>query len=76
MRVEKEMRVLKETAGFREALKRHEIEVKDYSMAHKVQFSWNLNEEAKRDRMFKIIIDDKIEIILDYEEVLSYGRAF
>lgn len=76
MRIEKNYETLKETAGFKEALSRHEVDVKDYSLAHKVVFNWDLNEEAKRDRMFKIIIDDKIEIILDYEEVLSYGRTF
>lgn len=47
--------------------------LKDYSLEHRVEIRWDLNEEAERDRMFVLKVDDA-EVILDLEELLRYTR--
>lgn len=47
--------------------------VKDYSLKHRVTVRWDLNEDAMRDKMFVLKIDD-YEVILDSEELLRYLR--
>lgn len=47
--------------------------LKDYSLRHRVTIVWDLNEEAQRDRMFKLTIDDN-EVVLDAEEFMRYLR--
>lgn len=47
--------------------------LKDYSLQHRVEVRWDLNDEATRDQMFIMKIDD-YEVMLDAEEVLRYLR--
>lgn len=46
---------------------------RDYSLNHRIEIRWDLNEEAKRDQMFRLIVDDK-EMICDAEEFMRYLR--
>lgn len=47
--------------------------LRDYSLKHTAEISWDLNDEGTRDRMVKIKIDEK-EIIVDTEQLLRYLR--
>lgn len=45
----------------------------DLSGNHTVRLDWKLNEQAHRDKIFKLTIDDK-QVYLDVEELLYYTR--
>ena len=47
--------------------------LRDYTLTHHVSMFWDLNDDAMNDKMFKLKIDD-YEVILDWEEMLRYGR--
>lgn len=47
--------------------------VRDYSMNHRVEIRWDLNDDAIRDTMFELRVDDKV-MILDAEEVMRLLR--
>jgi hypothetical protein len=47
--------------------------IKDYSLQHRVEIQWDLNDESKQERMFKLTVDD-YEVILDLEEFLRKSR--
>jgi hypothetical protein len=70
---EKDLSVLRETNSAAIQHKRPYSSLKDYSLKHKVSMEWDLNDDATRDKMFKLKIDD-YEVILDYEEFLKSGR--
>lgn len=70
---EKDMIVLREGDQTKVQRDRHFGHVKDYSMKHRVSVRWDLNEDAMRDKMFILKIDD-YEVILDSEELLRYLR--
>ena len=74
MRQAKDMSKLRELPRFRKVLQQNHAELKDYSMQSVVQLSWDLNEEAIRDQMFKIKINNE-EAILDVEELMHYLRV-
>lgn len=67
MRVSKDTSVLREGDSVQKQATGNRGFLKDYSMKHTVEVMWDLSEESKLDRMFKLRIDDK-EVILDYEE--------
>lgn len=46
----------------------------DKSGVHEVMLNWELNEDAKRDNVFRLSIDDK-EVYLDLDELLFYTRV-
>ena len=70
---EKDMSVLREgDHAFKQVKSNHSM-IKDYSLQHRVKVMWNLNEEANRDAMFKLQVDD-YEVILDAEEVMRVIR--
>lgn len=70
----KDMSVLREGDSIREQVKAPAKGVlRDYSLNHRVEMRWDLNEEANRDRIFELKIDD-YTVLLDYEEFLRYGR--
>lgn len=70
---EKDMTILREGDQTKvQRDKRHGV-LKDYSLQHRVSLRWDLNEEAIRDRMFVLTIDEK-EVILDAEELMRYIR--
>lgn len=52
--------------------KRHG-ELRDYSMQHSVHVYWDLNDDAIRDQIIKLRIDD-YEVILDAEQLQRYLR--
>lgn len=45
----------------------------DLSGNHIVKLDWKLNDIAKRDKVFKLTVDDK-EVYLDLEEFTYYSR--
>lgn len=47
----------------------------DLSGNHNIHVDWELNELAVRDKIFKLTIDDKIELYIDLEELLSLTRV-
>jgi len=67
------MSVIRETESAKNQIKRPFAVIKDYSMNHKVSMHWDLNEESKRDMIFKLTVDDH-EVYLDWEEVMKAGR--
>lgn len=70
---DKDMSVVREAAS---ATAQHEARrgvVRDYSLMHRVEISWDLNDDAMRDKMFRLKVDN-IEVILDSEEVLRLLR--
>lgn len=70
---EKDMTVLDETRSARVEVEHPFTSLKDYSLKHRVTMQWDLNEDAIRDRMFKLQIDD-YTVILDAEELLKSIR--
>ena len=47
--------------------------LKDYSLKHQVSIEYDMNEDATRDQMFVLKIDD-YRVLLDYEEFVKIGR--
>lgn len=45
----------------------------DKSGNHTVELNWELNEQAVKDHIFKLTIDDK-EVYIDLEELMFYTR--
>lgn len=45
----------------------------DYTLEHRVALRWDLNDDAIRDRMFELTIDD-YTVILDAEALQRYIR--
>jgi hypothetical protein len=70
---EKDMEVLRETDSAKNQHARPRSVIKDYSLSHRVTMEWDLNDEAKRDTMFRLTIDNE-SVILDWEEVMKSGR--
>jgi hypothetical protein len=70
---QKEMTVLREGESVWDQRRNDHALIKDYSLKHRVTMSWDLNDEAKRDRIFKLTIDD-YEVLLDWEEFLRSAR--
>lgn len=70
---EKDMSVIRETDQTKVQREKRRGVLKDYSLQHRVELRWDLNDEATRDQMFRMIIDD-YEVILDLEELLRYTR--
>lgn len=46
----------------------------DLSLNHEVRLDWDLNEQAVKDHIFRLVIDDK-EVYLDLEELMFYTRV-
>lgn len=73
------MRKIKDYSVYREADvakkqrdKRHG-ELRDLTMKHKVHMYWDLNEDAIRDQVFILQIDD-VKVMLDSEQLQRYLR--
>lgn len=47
----------------------------DLSGNHDIHLDWELNSVAVRDKIFKITVDDEIELYIDLEELLSLTRV-
>lgn len=48
--------------------------LKDYSLKHKVEMAYDMNNDSMRDRIFVLIIDSKTKVVLDWEEMMRVGR--
>lgn len=70
---EKDMSTLREADNARVQKEKSHGSLIDYSLNHRVTMSWDLNDEAKRDMIFKLKIDD-IEVLLDWEQIARLGR--
>jgi hypothetical protein len=70
---EKDMIALRETLSAKKQRWTPRANLKDYSLKHKVTMSWDLNEDAARDQIFKLDVGGNI-VYLDWEEVLKAGR--
>lgn len=75
IRKAKDMSVLRETPQFMGMAKNNvaRANLKDYSLQSVVTLEWDLNEDAIRDRIFKIQLNDQ-EAYIDLEELLHYTR--
>lgn len=69
----KDMSTLREADSARTQHKMSRGNVRDYSLQHRVEVRWNLNDEAIRDRMFELKIDD-YTVVLDAEQMMRYLR--
>lgn len=69
----KDMDMVREQDSARDQHKQTRGSLRDYSGKHVVEMYWNLSEEAKKDMIFKLRIDDK-EVLLDAEQVSRYLR--
>lgn len=72
---DKDMSALSEMPRFRHVLQAQRAELKDHNMEHKVELLWDLSPEHTKERVFMLVIDDDIEIMLDAEEFDHYTRA-
>lgn len=57
-----------------ELLKKGQAKIADLSMNHEITVNWELNDQAVKDKIFKITIDEK-EVYIDYEEWLFVQRV-
>lgn len=75
------MRKLRELPKFGEVVNKQTARIRDYSGRNKsVHIEWDLNNEAIQEQIFKIIIEDKkkhdrVELLLDKQELMHYLRA-
>lgn len=69
----KDMSVLREADKTKDQSKKRYFPIRDYSLQHHVSIHIDLNDEAQKDMMFRLKIDDQ-EVILDSEEVLRALR--
>lgn len=74
MDFEKNMLDLREADSVRTQRDAGRGALRDVTMQHKVEIRWDLNPEAVKEKMFKLVIDDNIEVILDSEQMLRYLR--
>lgn len=70
---DKDMSVLRESDQTKLQMQKRRGILKDYSLQHRVEVRWDLNDEAIRDQMFRLLVDD-YEVIIDAEELLRYLR--
>lgn len=70
---DKDMSVLREADQTKVQRDRRRGVLRDYSLEHRVEVQWDLNDDAQRDTIFKLVIDD-YEVLLDAEELMRYLR--
>lgn len=71
---QKDMSVLREGDVAKLQRERGHGSLRDHSLNHKVEMRWDLNEDAKRDLIFELKIDDNITVLLDWEAMQRLGR--
>ena len=64
---------LRETNSAEEQARSKRASLKDYSLKHRVEIQYDMNEDSVRDRMFILHFDNQTAI-LDYEELLKVSR--
>ena len=70
----RDMKHLRNKDSLTEMMKRGQAQLTDQSQNHQITLTWELNEMAERDKIFKLTIDDK-EVYIDYEEWLFVSRV-
>ena len=70
---DKDIVKLRETEWAKTQAKQPFATIKDYSLKHRVTIEWDMNDEARRDQMFKIKIGNTVAV-LDYEEFQRAAR--
>ena len=70
---DKDMSVLREGDAARTQHKKKGGVIKDYSQKHRITVEWDLNEDAIRDKMFRLNVGGN-EVIVDAEEMMRYLR--
>lgn len=70
---EKDMSVMRENASTVAQHNMTHYELRDYSLRHRVHLYRDLNDEANKDLIFRLTVDD-YEVLLDAEQVLRAVR--
>jgi hypothetical protein len=70
---DKDMSVLREGASTRETHDAKRGTIRDYSLKHRITIEWDLNDDAKRDQICRLTIDD-YDVLIDAEELMRYVR--
>jgi len=70
---DKNMDVLREMDDTKTQSKKTSAVIKDYSLQHRVTMEWDMNQDSKKDLMFKLTVGGNT-VILDWEEIQRYGR--
>jgi hypothetical protein len=70
---DKDMGVIRDTFSAVEQKATPYTQLKDYSLSHRVTMQWDLNEDATRDRIFKLTVGDNV-VLLYCEEMMKAGR--
>lgn len=69
----KDMSVMREADSALVQHKQTRGVLRDYAVRHRVEMRWDLNEEAIRDQIFELKIDN-YTVLLDWEEMQRLGR--
>ena len=69
----KDMSVTSEQDSAREQVHQTRGALRDHTGQHRVEMFWDINEDCKKDRIFKLKIDD-YSVLLDWEQVARLGR--
>jgi hypothetical protein len=70
---DKDMTVMQEQDSARDQHKQTYGALRDHSNQHRVEVFWDLNDECKKEQIFKLRIDD-VEVLLDAEQMQRYLR--
>jgi hypothetical protein len=70
---DKDMGVIRDTFSAVEQKQLPYTQLKDYSLSHRVIMQWDLNEDATKERIFKLTVGNNV-VLLDWEEMMKAGR--
>ena len=70
----RDMKHLRNKDGISEMIKKGQAQLTDQSQNHQITVNWELNDEAVKDKIFKLTIDD-VEVYIDFEEWLFVQRV-
>lgn len=69
----KDMTVLREADATKTQRDKGHGVIRDYGLNHRIELRWDLNDEAIRDKMCILVVDD-MEMIIDSEELMRLLR--
>lgn len=70
---DKDMSTLREADQAKAQREKRHGELRDYSLKHRVHLYWDLNDDAMKDQVFRLTVDEK-EVLLDAEQVMRLLR--
>lgn len=70
----KDMSTVREADRAKDQKERSYGELRDYSLQHKVEMRWDLNEDSIKDQIFELTIDGTTKVLLDAEQLQRYLR--